>query len=299
VCNAVTPPASAKLVAVGAYQGRALSNVSIGGDDRETSVANLDVAAGTEPLFIVVTSYDAMVWRVSGATERVAGLFATSVAADPTTQRPRVGVVGLPRDKVQFAASARCLPYFTDRDLGTAAEPLEVLFGRKPDAIFGIYGAQSVRVPSLQHIDATPSWATNINLPTTGPGAPMWQELQRFHPAGLASIDPAAVVSPLPVKRYEVLAQQAGLAQLLDEGTLVATGSSHGFNIDGGKMTPFTMPSRFLIVRKTRFPAGLNGAHSVTFVLARGVPMPEGSAGHSCVLSEETGKPITPGPICR
>lgn len=47
-----------------------------------------------------------------------------------------------------------------------------------------------------------------------------------------------------------------------------------------------------------RFPAGLHGAHLVRFVLATGVPMPDGDPGHSCVFSEETGRPMANDFIC-
>jgi len=45
----------------------------------------------------------------------------------------------------------------------------------------------------------------------------------------------------------------------------------------------------FLIHKKIKFPAELNGAHSVKFLLLRGVPDPDGSPGHSDLVSEETG----------
>jgi len=42
----------------------------------------------------------------------------------------------------------------------------------------------------------------------------------------------------------------------------------------------------------------LYGAHSVTFVLGTGVPMPAGTPGHSCVVSEATGRPLANEMIC-
>ena len=41
---------------------------------------------------------------------------------------------------------------------------------------------------------------------------------------------------------------------------------------------------------KIRFPAGLAGAHSVTFLVMNGTPYPDGDPGHSCVITEETGQ---------
>jgi hypothetical protein len=53
----------------------------------------------------------------------------------------------------------------------------------------------------------------------------------------------------------------------------------------------------YIVKQKTRFPAGLAGAHSVTFLLPTGVPYPEGDPGHSCVVIEETG--LKRGAGCR
>lgn len=47
-----------------------------------------------------------------------------------------------------------------------------------------------------------------------------------------------------------------------------------------------------MINKKIRFPAGLAGAHSVKFLLLRGVPKPDGNPGHSTVISEETGEAL-------
>jgi hypothetical protein len=93
-------------------------------------------------------------------------------------------------------------------------------------------------------------------------------------------------------------------AQLLDEGALEVAGHARVITIGPGptergtasdwarKQGARTVASEFRIVRKMRFPAGLSGAHSVRFILARGVPMPDGSPGHSTVISEETGQPV-------
>jgi hypothetical protein len=98
-------------------------------------------------------------------------------------------------------------------------------------------------------------------------------EFRRFSPGGVIEIDPRRVVASMPVERYEVLPQQAGLLQLVKQGKLAENGRGE-----------------FLIKEKIRFPAELHGAHSVKFLLLRGVPLPDGSPGHSQVISEETGE---------
>ncbi|HXJ34551.1 MAG TPA: hypothetical protein VMS22_11020 [Candidatus Eisenbacteria bacterium] len=56
---------------------------------------------------------------------------------------------------------------------------------------------------------------------------------------------------------------------------------------------------RFNSRRIPRFPAGLAGAQAVSFTLGRGVPMPAGDPGHSCVISEETGLSLANERLCR
>jgi hypothetical protein len=88
-------------------------------------------------------------------------------------------------------------------------------------------------------------------------------------------IDPAAVMASRPAEKYRVLPLQAGLIQLVQSGALTRDRSGE-----------------FLIQKQMRFPAGLYGGYSVTFLLLRGVPLPEGDPGHSIVISEETGQPV-------
>jgi hypothetical protein len=44
-------------------------------------------------------------------------------------------------------------------------------------------------------------------------------------------------------------------------------------------------------------PAGLSGALSVTFLIMKGTPYPDGDPAHSCVIVEETGE--SRGSNCR
>ena len=55
--------------------------------------------------------------------------------------------------------------------------------------------------------------------------------------------------------------------------------------------------SAYVIQRDLEIPAGLHGAHSVVFVLEKGVPHPRGDAGHSVILDQATGACM--GAVCR
>lgn len=304
-CALPAPAAGDRVVLLGAYEGKALSNVSIGGDDLEVSAAHIDIEKGDGPLYIVATSFEAMVWHVTGETSRVAKFVAMSTQATSNgTNRAAVG--GLSKDRVAVAAAANCLRYFDNAKSSEglrAAGEMKGLIGRAADDVVASYGMGKVSLPSgIQNPDA--KFPITRLISKSGPATAMWRESLRYAPGGVADLEVDKIVSPLPVEAYEVLPQQAGLAQLIEEGALEVVGSrrvrQYGnltivgeANVQGMEAKEeYSMPGELKIVKKMRFPAGLNGGHSVKFILGKGVAMPEGSPGHSEVVSEETGEPI-------
>lgn len=304
-CALPRPPAGARVVQLGAYEGEALSSVSLGGDEVETTVAQIAIEPGTEPLYITAASHDAMIWQLTGATQRVV-MFIVSSRQYGEGGRPRVGVTGLAADRVYVPPQVQCLQAFNNtkgNDGLSAKGDLTAMLGRAADDVIGVYKLSKVALPSgIVSPDAP--YPNKLQTPDDAPGAALWKEMLQFAPGGVAVNEPERIVSPLKVRRYEVLPQEAGLAQLLDEGALEVAGHARVITIGPGptergtvgdwarKQGARTVPTEFRIVRKMRFPAGLSGAHSVRFILARGVPMPDGSPGHSTVISEETGQPV-------
>jgi hypothetical protein len=115
-----------------------------------------------------------------------------------------------------------------------------------------------------------------------GQASELSSDILRYYPGGVVEVDPEKVVSSRPVERYDILPNQVGLLQLVQVGALSRN--------RGGE---------FLIRKKIRFPAELHGGHSARFLLLRGVPEPDGDPGHSCVMVEETGRPLRDSPSCR
>lgn len=106
--------------------------------------------------------------------------------------------------------------------------------------------------------------------PPAGFDEAVWKTGLRFSPAGLMDVETSDVVSSAEPERYDVLPSQFGLAQLAGQGKLEAVA-----------------PNKFRILGEfSHYPAGLSGAHSVTFLLPEGVPEPSGSPGHSRVERE-------------
>jgi hypothetical protein len=292
-CNVPAAPSGMKTVLVGAHRGKALSNAWIGTQDQVTYVTTVEVAPGKEPLYLALASDGAMIWDIVGATERIAGIVAHAEAAidasAPAGRKPLVGILGVERERIRFTAHPGCLVPPTESTMkdGSAEQSAALLLGRAVDEIGGEHSAGTFRIPAVRHFWDRPV-RNSIQLPREGFGELLWREVREVFPAGIAQIDAEAVVSTHPVKRYSVLPERAGLAELVDTGSLAVTGVSRGVRLNGGDFKPFTVPDKFRISGKIRLPAGAAG----TFMLPRDTPPPEGDLRAICVLSEVDMKPV-------
>ncbi len=302
---------SVQLMLVGAYQGRGISDISIGGDDVEVTASEVRIEPGAAPLYVVLTSYNAMVWKFTGATDRVAQVVVQSIRGTGKAGS-RSGVVGLAKSRVYFSPKTQCLRYFSSASSTTGLRTstrLALLVGRKPNRVFGSFGAARVSLPNGR-IEQSVHIATGALPALDKAGAPIWRAMKHYAPGGLVSVQPSKVVAKQPVKRVSVLPHMAGIAQLLDRGVLEIVDRVPAFNLrgigrgGGGAWGPPLgtgrgaaqsgpqHPREFRILKKMRFPAGLTRSHGVRFLLGRGVPMPSGDPGASCVMSEDTGQRV-------
>jgi Ca2+-binding EF-hand superfamily protein len=286
-CALPKAPQNAKIIAIGAYETNTLSNMALGSQDQVTQAGTIDIEPGSEPLYLLVTSYEAVIWTFTGAVDRVQHLVLSSSqgARAPDGFTPFVGAVGVDPARISYARAHNCLPPFhetSEAAKAAIARAIEAAVGRRPDAIAGDYTAVDIKVPSLRKSAGRPaSSGTALVLTreggivrvTTKPGGGATtairnaqQSLLRYSPGGVTEIDGAKVQSAAKVEPYEVLPQEAGLLQLLQSGAL-----------ERDRTGPF------IIRQQIRFPAGLAGAHAVAFQLAEGVPAPQGSPAHSSV----------------
>jgi len=292
-CDLPKPSDAAEVVVLSAYESGALSTATIGFQDVETGAGTIHVEPGRAPLYLVVTTFRPVIWRVTGAVERVERVVLAATITGPNRSEPRAvplaGAVGLPAGKVTFVTRPNCLRHFSEVPSGQAAMTIAAVrreTGKEPVVVASRYTVSDIGLPSgrirqgrseetvaiIREMAAPSGEAAAANAAAV---AAAMRDFDRFYPAGLVRIDPAETVSSLPAARYEVLPSQAGLVQLLLRGALTRSA--------GGE---------YLIREKIRFPSGLFGAHSVRFLLLRDVPKPEGDPGHSCVISEESGESL-------
>ncbi|MGH7005302.1 MAG: hypothetical protein ACREIP_15270, partial [Alphaproteobacteria bacterium] len=295
-CQVPKPSEASKLIVVSAYETEAISTTTLGTQDAEIGTGSIIIEPGAEPIYLVVATYRPTIWRIMGAVGRLERVVLTSALTGPNrgalNEPPLAGVTGVDKDRVSFFQNPRCVGYFTERpspQSKAAFAVLQRLTGKEPAGVTTRYALSQVAVPSgigagtRKSMVVVYSGGSRIHIENGQPkvvtekGAALAERmLNELTPGGIVEIDPAAVVASKPAERYEVLPREAGLLQLVRSGALTVS--------DNGE---------FVIRRKIRLPAGLYGAHSVKFILARGVPEPEGNVGHAQIISEETGLPIT------
>lgn len=302
-CSAPDAPEDAQIIVLSAYEGSALSTVSIAGLSDVTHVGTVSIEEGEQPLYILIGSYSNMIWEVTGATDRVSHM---------VVQEGRVrngagagaGVVGLEENQVHFIHPGDCMDGWFRIDASEARiaySTLEDHFRRSPDSMMSFYTVASFALPSGtgreeqgEGRDVVIYDGRRYEIGPDGPrllddsegqfpdgyprGATLtWQSLLRFSPDGIRAFDVEDVVADGEVVAYDVYPQQAGLLQLILEGKL-------SYSRDGVYVIEQPI---------ARFPAGLFGAHSVRFMLGTGLDLPAGTPGHSSVISEETGECLT------
>lgn len=270
-CELPDVPRDAEVVVFGTYDGTALSSVYIGRPDVETHVMDLIVEPGSQPLYIVATAQDSMIWRVRGATDRVVRLAATTSAGDPRGISA-TGVIGLPASKVSILRSD-CVNYFTDaRGAASAVYAVRDGIGREVDLVLAAVDSPTITIPG----GVTNRNFTNDAPPLAGFDPDMWREATRFWPDGLIAVEPESIVARSIVRQYEVLPSQMGIAQLLGSGALVREPARNTFRV----VRPIP-----------RFPPRMGGGHAANFVLDAGIAMPAGEPGHGCIRNAD-GEPL-------
>jgi hypothetical protein len=210
-------------------------------------------------------------------------------------EKPATGVIGIDKSRLEFVKSGQCFRSFdaaTSKEALRAKAAVERMTGRAPDIILGKNEITVLALPSGAGLESDGEGQnpeilkqlvqkSNAKFFTVGENGALTpldttaepdrrgKEMLRFNPSGIMSFNASDVVSEAKVEAYEVYPQHAGLMQLQAQGKITKQ--------DG----------HWRINEAIRFPAGLAGALSTSYVLPKGIKMPEGDAGHSCLRSED------------
>jgi len=282
-CDFPQPAPSDFLAVVGSYEGSALPSVTIAGQDEETSLADVEIKPGRNPVYLVLSGATPIIWRITGDTNRVRHVI--------TFHSTSAGVVGIPAEKVRFSHQQNCpLPhdFYDGRKLETDV-PVLAIFGRRPNGIaadYGLYRAvvddagvtvDRSHVRNGEDVLIMGNRPQNIAFPHAGINGPSTLELE-FHklfPAGVVRLKPDDVVASGPVAPYEVLPMTAGALELEQSGALIPATADDvrrwkdraviSGRVRADQITELDFSSAYRVTRPIRIPAGLCGGYLMTF----------------------------------
>jgi hypothetical protein len=269
--------ADGRLVLLGFYEGAGMSSVAVAGEQVETTTGEIRIAPGKTNLVLALTSYDSMVFRFTGATDRVKQVLVIHSVGS--------GVTGVPRARVNFVAAPRC--YFGWQSPKMAPQQsLPALSGRSMmrTSLYQLDIAQlddKGLTPIKQHHDAWRSGRTPLEV-----------DMYLFYPAGVVALNRAAVVSRLPARRYTLLPSTAGAVQLERTGAIARLDQRRSELVLAAhrernpRSNDIVGSDIYEVRRPIRLPIGLCGSHLLTFVVRRPADV-SGDPCHSTIITED------------
>lgn len=202
LCEVPRPRRTDRFVVFNAYEGGATSNVAVAGLDKPTSTGKITIGRGKQPIFLVLFSFEPVLFRIEGAVGRLSKV----VVVHPEGG----GVTGVPRAKIKFSIGETCrFPYFGSTLVQT--DPRIVLksrFGRLPDILEG-----------AEEGDFNRAWTDGRTF-RSEPDPHKWIDGQTPLDR-VVRIDPRFVVSSQSAVRYSTLPGAAGAQQLEQSGAIV------------------------------------------------------------------------------
>ena len=278
-CAFTTPlPADFTVLAAGEYGGRR-TGFQIDQSGHEASQIDALVNSSNKPVVLMLGAYEPTVWNL-GWTR------GTKVVAVLVSGYHRQVVAGLPKGTPIINSSydnqGPCGYFYIKADQLEALNPLaRRVFGR---AVDNVYLSRKGKVligepiedgtPLLTSADVTPDSFRDQKASLAGPAG--LADLVRKGSLRVATVD--------DVRAWDVAKSKSARADIPP--------------IAGGNPLPArAVHNGYVILKAFNLPAGLYGAHSATFFLPKGVPMPSGNLGHSSVFDYNSME--CSGALCR
>jgi hypothetical protein len=260
--------AGTKIHVLGAYEGGMETQLSIEGNSHEVGRIKMHAKSSGEPILLVVTAYDPVVWDFSDFPVNRLRAVLVSGYHDQA-------VAGLPKNvplqiNSHETPNAQCGEYGYahegGKNLDRLVKNLAMIFGREPDSFQGEYNPRSFTIDG-QGIDG---------------------ESQDD------SIDPSAIRSTKTVTLDTIAPKETGLVQLINAGKIrpanandisllskALTAASPTGMFASVKVDSSITHSLFVVLELTTLPKVMHGAHSANFIIPSGVPMPIDPGSHN------------------
>ncbi|KAB8041694.1 hypothetical protein GCM43_17090 [Janthinobacterium aquaticum] len=271
-------PADFTVLAAGEYGGRP-TDFQIDQSGHEATRIDAVVNSSNKPVILMLGAYEPTVWNI-GWTR------GTDIIGVLVSGYHRQAVAGLPKGtpiiNSTYDNRGPCGYFYINADQLEGLNPLaRRVFGRAVDKVYlSRKGKVVIGEP----------FADQTALLTSADVTP---ESFRDQKAGLAG--PAALADA--VRKGILRVATAADVRAWDAAMMKAASADTPPVAGANVRATHEMYNGYVVLKEFALPAGLYGAHSATFIVPKGVPVPTGKLGHSRVLDYNTMQ--CTGAVCR
>lgn len=248
-CDLPPMPQNAEVAVLTGNLATSMATVAFGSPDQLVGVVDIRIEPGDKKLVLFTGSYRAMVFRMSGAVDRVARIVA------PT----RHGFTGI-QENVIYWSDCR-LRYSTrpsrqKQQVASLSDRLKMPVAHD----IGSFRIGTIAVPSGTP-DPIGLMPGAVRMDLEGDADKIWQRFRRLYKGGLVHVPAKDIIAKNQVLALKDMPQMAGLALLVQDGSLKLVSEQ------GNKVT-------LEIMRAVTMPPGLRTMFGWRFVKRDDVPMP-------------------------
>jgi hypothetical protein len=255
-CGLPGMPANAAVHVVGVYSGEKEVDVQLGDSGHTTTEEEVVVDETPEPVVLVLSAYDPVVWKVSTTPRaRLAGV----LVLGHHTQALLGVSKSMPRRVLSTEQSTGCDPFtIKDRsELRRRERDLIGLIGKRADEFHGEAAGGFFQIGG-----------------------------DRYNRPSDAVMSPDLTLDDYPVYRGAIPAGEKGLDALERQGKIrrATAADLAPWQNDAQRASRLrsglSLGSVYVVLKEITLPPGLFGAHRADFIIPAGVPKPNGPKGH-------------------
>ncbi|QTD44210.1 hypothetical protein [Ottowia testudinis] len=275
-------PSNARVLAAGAYSGRAL-DYQIDQSGHQATRIDVAVNSPARPVVLMLGAYEPTVWAIGWSP-------GTRIAAVLVSGYHRQAVAGLKKTVPVLNSShdnkGPCGYFYIgdNEQLGRLNPLAQRVFGKPVEMV---YPARDGRAALG---DPLPEGVQLLTSSATPPDAFRDAKAPLAGPAGIQDAVRRGLLRPATSADADAWAQASARAAPKNDLPPVA-------GQDPMKAHRPAWRDAYVVLQPMTYPAGLYGAHSLSFVVPKGVPMPTGNPGHSDVYDFNTLSCV--GALCR
>lgn len=247
---------NARVVALGAYEGAEPVPLAFVGEGDEVSRISIQGDDGGPPLVLVLGAYDPVVWDFAEfPTKRLRAVIVYGYGEQAVAHLGGSIPVRFVTNSTGLSSCGTAIyTYKASGDLRRLQQQVRAILGVPLQAFYGSYS------PNALHVDGS-----------------------SFKPLGPAKLRLASLKTSAPLQEGGILPGDQGLRQLLERGDIRPARPSDwaAWQRKSGQKPDTFVGDSYVILRETKLPRGMYGAHSRAFIIPVGVPQPSDLGSHN------------------